>query len=111
MNFFKSKDFIIEPRKLKENTLVIVESENHKDFSEENNSKNFYSACSNKNLNFFHDAKLEWFKNSSEAENNIIEYFSRIIKKEILQGEDEFFFLELNDDIKIKIFERITEGN
>ena len=112
MNFYKAQDFITEQKNFKENTLVIVESENHEDFSDENNLKKFHSACSNKNLNFFYEVKLEWFnKNSFEAENKIIEYFSRLIRKEILQGEEEFFFLQLNDDIKIKIFERITEEN
>jgi hypothetical protein len=58
---------------------------------------------------YFHEIEKNKSENTMEIQNIIIDYFSEYMKKNILFGEEEIIFMKLNDDIKIRIFEKLSE--
>jgi hypothetical protein len=67
---------------------------------EENIEKEIYSC----NTQIFSYEKVNFIV----EDDKLIDYFSNLLSKYPLEGVDELIFMELSDDIKFKIYERIT---
>ena len=57
---------------------------------------------------YFHQIEENYSETSREIQNGIIDYFSEYMKKNILFGEEEVIFMKLNDELKIRIFEKLS---
>ena len=75
----------------------------------ESNDKNEVMSLAEKDEKiYFHQVENFKTEYSMDIQDMIIDYFSEYMKKNILFGEEEIIFMKLNDEMKIRIFEKLS---